>query len=136
MNASGRGGNDDAATTAGTQRWDGILESQPDTAHVDSQDLIEDVNGIVGNGLYHAFDSGVGEQNVNTLVALERGLDVTLHLGWLGDISHCVAGDRIAKRVHDALQCRLVAVHQQYPGALVGKELCCSRANASRPTRN
>src|SRR5215470_6592538 len=104
MNTSGRGGNDDTATTASTHRWDSILESQPDTAHVHGHDLIEDVNGIVGNGLYHAFDPSVGEQNVHTLVALERGLDVTLHLGWLSDISHCVAGNCIAQRVHDALQ--------------------------------
>ena len=95
-------------------RSDGILEPQPDAAYVHSHDLIEDVNGIVGNGLHDAFNTGVGEHNVNALVAFECGLDVTLHLGWLGDISHCVAGDRTAKRVHDALECRLVAVHQQY----------------------
>ena len=64
MNASGRGSNNDAATTTGAHGWDGILEPEPDTAHVDGYDLIEDVNGVVGNGLYHAFDSGVGEQNV------------------------------------------------------------------------
>src|SRR5437879_13345264 len=136
MNASGRGSNDDAATTTGAHGWDGILEPEPDTAHVDGYDLIEDVNGVVGNGLYHAFDSGVGEQNVKPLVALERGLDVTLHLGWLGNVRHCVASDCTVKRVHDALQRRFVAVHQQDPGAFVSKELCRSRANASRPTRN
>src|SRR5262252_847167 len=136
MNASGRGGNDDTATTASTHRWDSILEPQPDTAHVHGHDLIEDVNGIVGNGLYHAFDPSVGEQNVHTLVALEGGLDITLHLGWLGDISHRVAGNRATKCAHDVLQCRLIAVHQQHFGTFVGKELCGSRANASRSTRN
>ena len=49
-------------TATSTHRWDGILEPQPDAAYVHSHDLIEDVNGIVGNGLHYAFDPGVGEQ--------------------------------------------------------------------------
>ena len=37
---------------------DGIPESQPDTTHVDGDDLIEDVNGIIDNRLPHAFNAG------------------------------------------------------------------------------
>ena len=69
----------------------GILEPQPHAAHIDGHDLIERVDRIVGNRFDLAFNTGVGQQDIDPAELLDRGLNVLLCLVGLGNISGAIA---------------------------------------------
>jgi len=55
-----------------------MLEAEPNAAHVDGDHSVKRLDGIFGNRLHRALDTGIGEIDVDAAGALNAGFDVAL----------------------------------------------------------